>query len=204
MEKGIKNIIFDLGGVIVNLDRQRCVDSFKALGANDVSDYVDEYRQEDMFHELEIGAISADEFYEQLRKKTQCEATNKQIQDAWNAMLKEIPVHRLDKLLQLRDNYMTYLLSNTNEIHWKYCYDVLFNYHGFGADNYFEQIFLSFEMHLIKPSETIFTEVLDNAGIKAEETLFVDDSDINCAAARKLGIKTHHVKAGEDWTLIIQ
>jgi len=202
MEKGIKNIIFDLGGIIVNLDRQRCVDSFKAIGITDVADYVDDSRQEDVFHELEIGAISVTEFCDQVRLKSHCEATDEQICYAWNKMIKEIPEKRIKKLIDLHDSYHTYLLSNTNEIHWRYCYDKLFPYQDMGADNYFEDIFLSYEMHLIKPSEAIFTGVLEQAGIKAEETLFIDDSEVNCAAARRLGIKARCVKQSEDWTLL--
>jgi len=202
MEKGIKNIIFDLGGIVVNLDRQGCVDSFKAIGATEVSDYVDDSKQEDVFHELEIGAISVAKFCDQVRYKAQFDATDEQICAAWNTMIKEIPVKRIEKLIELHDSYTTYLLSNTNEIHWKYCYDKLFPYHGLSADNYFEEIFLSYEMHLIKPSEAIFTSVLEQTGIKAEETLFIDDSEVNCAAARRLGIKTRCVKQSEDWTLL--
>ena len=143
MDRSIKNIIFDLGGVIINIDRQRCIEAFKAIGVKEVSDYVDDSRQEDIFHELEIGAIRPEEFCEQVRIKSKCNITDQQIAEAWNAMLKDIPVKRLERLLQLRDRYMIYLLSNTNEIHWKRCCELLSSYHGFYAENYFEQIFLS-------------------------------------------------------------
>lgn len=203
MEKGIKNIVFDLGGVLVDLDMHSCIDAFRTLGARDISNFVGVSRQEDLFHDFEIGTIDTPTFCKEVRQLSQSDATDDEICTAWNRMLVGIRQDKIERLLQLRDHYMTYLLSNTNEIHWRKACEELFPYHGFVAENYFEQIFLSFEMHCAKPGDTIFEMMLQQAGIKAEETLFVDDSAVNCETARRLGLKTHCVKPDEDWTKII-
>jgi glucose-1-phosphatase len=201
MEKGIKNIVFDLGGVIVDLDMHSCIDAFRALGVKDISNFVGVSRQEDLFHDFEIGTIDTSAFCREVRMLSQSEITDGEICTAWNKMLVGIKQPKKERLLELREGYMTYLLSNTNEIHWKKACEELFPYHGFEADNYFEQIFLSFEMHCAKPGDTIFEMMLRQAGIKAEETLFVDDSAANCETARRLGIKTRCVRPDEDWTI---
>ena len=103
-------------------------------------------------------------------------------------------------MLKLREKYVVYLLSNTNEIHWKWTCKNLFPYRTFKVEDYFEKTYLSFEMKMAKPEPEIFKAILDDAGIEPEETLFIDDSEINCKAAQNLGISTYTAKAGEDWS----
>ncbi len=198
MKKIIKNIIFDFGGVLVDLDKQVCVDAFERIGAHEISGYVDECRQEDLFHDLEIGSISVAEFCDEVRRKSQCTATDEAICDAWNALLVGIPRRRLQALLSLRDRYRLFLLSNTNAIHWEKAQTRLFPMDGYGLDDYFEETYLSYELHLLKPGSEIFDYLLADAGINANETLFLDDSAANCKGAAQVGIHALQT-VGDRW-----
>lgn len=197
----IKNLIFDFGGVLVNLDKDICVAEFKKINAEEVAHYVDFCIQEDLFHELEIGAISVPQFCEEVRRKApRCTGTDEQIVRAWASLLTEVPVHRLAALLELKEKYRIFLLSNTNEIHWELAEDVFFcQVEGLGVEDYFEKSYLSYELGMIKPSKEIFELVLKENGLNPEETVFIDDSPKNCAAAESVGIKAFHSPTGEDW-----
>lgn len=200
MLENIKNIIFDFGGVLVNLDKQRCVKAFNAIGANDISYYVDECRQEDLFHDLEIGRSTAEQFCDEVRRKTGlCEVSDKDICDAWNALLVNIPSERIEMLLKMKEKYSLYLLSNTNAIHWDMSCEKLFPYKGHNVNDYFKKIFLSYKMHLVKPEEAMFRQIISETNINPKETLFLDDSQANCDGAEKLGINSYLVKSGDDW-----
>ena len=115
-----------------------------------------------------------------------------------------IPACKLDLLLKLRKDYVVYLLSNTNEIHWQWSCKHAFSYRSFHVEDYFEQIFLSYEMKMAKPDANIFREVLKETGIAPQETLFIDDSEANCETAKTLGISTYTPQAGEDWSHLFQ
>ncbi len=190
--QGIKNIVFDWGGVMINLDKVRCVKAFDKIGAHHISSYVDECRQEDLFHDLEMGSITVPQFCDEVRRQCpECAATDEKICWAWGELLTGIPEYRVEKLRTLKSKYRLFLLSNTNVIHWEP--------YAHRLEGCFEKMFLSYEMHLVKPDAEIFREVLRQTGIRAEETLFVDDSANNCAGAASLGIHTHQVKVSDDW-----
>lgn len=190
--QGIKNIVFDWGGVMINLDKVRCVKAFDKIGAHHISSYVDECRQEDLFHDLEMGSITVPQFCDEVRRQCpECAATDEEICWAWGELLTGIPEYRVEKLRTLKPKYRLFLLSNTNVIHWEP--------YAHRLEGCFEKMFLSYEMHLVKPDAEIFREVLRQTGIRAEETLFIDDSANNCAGAAALGIRTHHVKVSDDW-----
>lgn len=197
----IKNLIFDFGGVLVNLDKDICTAKFKKINAEEVGHYVDFCIQEDLFHELEIGAITVPEFCQEVRKKAPlCTASDKEICDAWASLLTDVPVHRLAALLKLKENYRLFLLSNTNEIHWEMAEDMFFcQVEGLCVDDYFEKCYLSNRLGMIKPSPEIFKLVLEENGLTPDETLFIDDSPKNCAAAEAVGIHAFHSPTGEDW-----
>ena len=195
----IKNIIFDLGGVLVGLDGQRCINAFDAIGAHEISTYVRDHRTEDLFFDAEVGNITQDEFCDEVRRITRCAAPDAAIVDAWNRLLTEIPDVKKQRLLELHDRYRLYLLSNTNVMHWNLCADHLFRYGRWGLNDYFDACFLSYEMHLYKPCEEIFRRTIEEAGVKADETLFVDDLPANCEAARALGLHVLNETTGTDW-----
>jgi len=196
----IKNIIFDLGGVLVGLDKQRCMTAFGEIGMGDIASFVSEHRCEDLFHDLEIGNIDAKDFCEEARRITSSQVGDGKIEWAWNEMLTDIPGFKQQKVLGLHKEYRVFLLSNTNPIHWDYCKALLENNGKHRVEDFFDRVFLSCDMHLSKPSAEIFVEVLSQAGLKADETLFVDDSQANCDAASSLGIHTMKIDINSDWT----
>lgn len=198
--KGIKNLIVDFGGVLIDLDRQRCLENFRELGLPDVEHTLDLYHQQDFFQQYEKGLISSADFRNVIREKIGKDVDDARIDAAWNSFLVSIPTYKLDLLLALRKDYVVYLLSNTNEIHWKWSCEHAFPYKIFRVEDYFEHIFLSYEMKMAKPDEEIFRKVLDDAGLDPKETFFIDDSEANCMTARSLGISTYVPKAGEDWS----
>lgn len=125
--------------------------------------------------------------------------SDKQIDAAWNSFLVDIPTQKLDLLLKLREKYVVYLLSNTNQIHWEWTCAHLFPYRTFKVEDYLKNVPL-FEMKMAKPEPEIFKAIIEDAGIEPKETLFIDDSEMNCKTAQNLGISTYTAKAGEDWS----
>lgn len=198
--KGIKNLIIDFGGVLIDLDRRRCIENFKKLGLSDVETMLDVCHQQGFFLQHEQGLITGVEFRNAIRKRIGKPITDTCIDNAWNSFLESIPAYKLDLLLKLREKYVVYLLSNTNDIHWEWSCRHAFPYKAFRVEDYFERIFLSYEMKMVKPDVAIFRKVLEETGIDAKETLFIDDSAENCRAAETLGIPTYTPKAGEDWS----
>lgn len=197
--KGIRNLLIDFGGVLIDLDRQKCIDNFKKLGFENVEELLNIYHQQGLFLQFEKGLITPSEFRDGIRNMMKKDVSDQQIDSAWNSFLLEIPRYKLDLLLKLREKYVVYLLSNTNLIHWKWACKNAFPYRTFQVENFFERTYLSFEMKMSKPDPSIFEHVISDAGIKASETLFIDDSLENCRVAQRLGINTYTPKAGEDW-----
>nr|WP_320060009.1 HAD family phosphatase [uncultured Bacteroides sp.] len=198
--EGIKNLIIDFGGVLIDLDRQRCIDNFKKIGFQKVDEFIDPYRQQGFFMEFEKGLITASDFRNAIREQADKLITDEQIDTAWNTFLVGIPTSKLDLLLKLREHYVVYLLSNTNEIHWRWACENSFSYKDFEVEDYFEKMFISFELHEAKPEVEIFKILLEDTGIAPEETLFIDDASANCLTAESLGITTYTPKAQEDWS----
>lgn len=198
----VKNIIFDLGGVLVGLDGQRCIEAFNRLGCQAVSRYVEEHRTEDLFYRIELGLISTQEFCQEIRLMTHTAASDQQLVHAWNELLTELSSRRRQRLISLhRQGYRLFLLSNTNDMHWQHCRQQLF---GPDVIAIFERIFLSYEMQLSKPAPAIFTSVLSQTALQPEETLFIDDNRQNIEAAAALGIGTYHNTSIDDWVDALQ
>ncbi len=198
--KGIKNLLIDFGGVLIDLERQRCIDNFKKLGLENIDDYLNIYHQKGIFLEQEKGLITPPEFRNGIRDLLGRVVSDEKIDAVWNSFLGEIPRYKLDLLLKLRERYVVYLLSNTNKIHWDWACKHTFRYRTFRVDDYFEKKYLSFEMKMAKPDRDIFEAVIEDAGILPEETFFIDDSQANCLTAQSLGISTYTPAEGEDWS----
>lgn len=209
MNPSIKNLIFDFGGVIVDLGKPRTLEAFRALGF-DADAFIGTYGQGGPFAGLESGDTTPDDFYAEIARLATPFGTGaspagaltpERIRAAWNLMLVCIPPRRLQALLRLRRRYHLFLLSNTNVIHWEHSAagDAFFGWQGHRPEDFFEHIFLSFELHLLKPGEAIFRRVIDVAGLQPAETLFIDDSAANCAAAERLGLNTFCPKEADDW-----
>lgn len=199
--EGIKNLIIDLGGVIINLARNRCIEAFERLGIPDVRErIVTNYQHKDLFMQVELGTITPQEFRNGIRELAQQPLTDTQIDSAWIAMLDDVPEYKLDLLLNLRQRYNTVLLSNTNEIHWEWSSRTYFAYKQHRPSDFFNKIYLSYELHMVKPDTDIFEYVLEDASLSPSETLFIDDALPNCRAAESLGISTYTPQPREDWS----
>ena len=198
MDKKIRNIVFDLGGVLVDLDFKAAINGLQEAGFANVKEQLMAFDRGGIFQKFEVGEITADEFRTAIRENSNVTLTDEEVDALWNLMLLEIPREKLELILELRGKYMVYLLSNTNSIHWDYVCKNAFNYRGFRVEDYFEETFLSYEMHLAKPDKAIFEKVLHDANLLPEETLFIDDSEANCKAAQEVGIHAHHYHVGDD------
>ena len=195
-----KNIIFDLGNVLVKLNPEGCIGAFKAIGMGELVEQNPQSEGMKLMSKLGVGMITTEEFCDAARKLTGSDVTNEEIIDAANKMLVEIPDEKKERLLQLKKaGYRLFLLSNTIDIHLDYCVEHLFPYQNHGVEDYFEQCFLSQRMHLAKPDARIYEEVVKQANIHPDETLFIDDLKENCEAAEKLGIHTFQNVKFDDW-----
>lgn len=196
----IHNLIFDLGCVIVDLDRQKCIEALERIGAGEIAHYVDECKQIDMFLDLELGKIDVAEFCREIRKRAPgCKASDEEISRAWGELLTGIPVERLQMIERLHRKYNIYLLSNSNPVHWDKSVDNFFPKAGHEPEYYFDKMFISYKMGMVKPDPRIFETLIRETGIIPEETLFIDDSTANCRAAEEFGINTLHVTHGSEW-----
>lgn len=200
--EGIKNIIFDFGGVIVNLARNRCIEAFEKLGVDVRDKLTNNYQHKDLFMQLELGNMTPEAFCNGIRELSTKDLTDDQIYNAWITMLDDVADWKLDLLLDVHDRYNTMLLSNTNIIHWEWSTQHIFNYKGHHLSDFFSQTYLSYELHLIKPDIEIFEYVLTDSSINPKETLFIDDALVNCKAAESLGIRSYMPEPREDWSFL--
>lgn len=195
----IKNLLFDLGGVIMDIRRLNCVASFERLGMKDADSFLGEYSQKGPFLQLEEGLINETQFRDAVREYIDGEVTDEQIDKAFCDFLVGIPAYRLEQLRQLKKQYGIYMLSNTNPIMWHSRIAEEFRQEGMEREDYFDGIVTSFEARSIKPDAKIFHTVVETLGIKPEETLFLDDSQKNLDAASALGFHTLLVTPGSEF-----
>lgn len=201
MERVIKNIVFDLGGVIMTLDPAEALRRFKALGLSDAERYLDSYTQSGIFGNLEEGKITAEDFRSKLSSLTGHELTFDECKHAWLGYRKDVPQRNLDLLKELRaKGYRLILLSNTNPFMMDWALSSEFDGKGSSLNDYFDALYLSYRLGIMKPAPDFFRQVLDNENILPEETFFVDDGPRNVEAAGKLGFITMCPDNGSDWT----
>ncbi len=194
----IKNIIFDLGGVLLNIDYNKTTTAFKNLGYTDFEKMYSMIKANNVFDDLETGQISESAFYDYMLESAGESISKNEVTNAWNAMLLDFREESLQFLKQLSQQHSVYLLSNTNQIH-KTAFDLnLKKQTGHPSlDNFFTKTYYSHQVGMRKPNEDIFRFVEQDAGIKASETLFIDDLYNNIATAAKLGFKVHQLLPGE-------
>ena len=190
----IKNIIFDLGGIFIDIDYNATREAFIKIGIVNI----DELYQQDyvsiLFEDLEIGAISENDFYDGLRKICKLPLTNQQIKAAWNKMLGNFWIDRLQFAEQLKEKFQVFLLSNTNSIHYK-AFQKIFS-HQYPTDNienYFHQTYYSHEIGLRKPNTGSYLKIIQDQNLNITETLFIDDTLKNIEGAKLLGLTTLHL-----------
>ncbi|MDB5248741.1 MAG: family phosphatase [Segetibacter sp.] len=187
----IKNIIFDLGGIFIEIHFAKTEEAFTSLGVNNWSRFYTQSTASTLFENLETGKFTPEEFYEGFRKETGLNLTNEQIKDSWNAMLGAFPVERLKWLEEIGKRYNIYLYSNTNAIHYDAFQKIFRECTGKQSfDDYFIKAHYSHELGLRKPYPQSYTKLLEIENLKAEETLFIDDTAKNIEGANQAGLQT--------------
>jgi HAD superfamily hydrolase (TIGR01509 family) len=189
MLKGIRNIIFDLGGVLLNIDPKKTIEAFGKLGMEQlVGDKGLSYDHE-IFYLMEQGKITSDEFRNGVRELLPNQVSYKEIDSAWTAMLLDFPTVRVKLVKNLHKDFKIYLFSNTNAIHVAKYQSIFRNQHGFEVSTLFEKDFYSNEIGYRKPSAESYQEIIRLSGIDPEESLFIDDSLQNVESAMVSGLK---------------
>ncbi len=192
---GIRNIIFDLGNVILNLDFNASIQAFQALGPDKAMLDRKLAYADPVFYQLEIGEISPETFRKRLRQILKSpEASDQQIDDAWYAMIRDIPATRVKTLLQLGNKYRLFLFSNTNAIHIGRLLPEFRKENGIDFPSLFEKVFYSHEIQARKPDLEAFRKVVELAGVIPSETFFIDDLEKNILAAKEAGLRTLWLK----------
>ena len=192
----IKNIIFDLGGVLLEIDAQKTIDAFASLGWSRESPEDNSHNRYEIFENLETGSDSIGQFRSNLRKKVSGRRSDGNIDSAWNAMLIGFFPGITGYLQELKSRYNLFLLSNTNSLHQERFREIFLNQHGYPIENLFSMTFYSHEIGFRKPNPMAYLKVLVDASLIPENTLFVDDLKINTDAAEKLGMNVLNIKAG--------
>ena len=191
-----KNIIFDLGGVILDINMQKALNGFAALGLPESELRFDVGEAAELMHRYQLGHFTTDEFCKFVAAKCNPGTTPEQVADAWNSICLGIPERKLNAIKALKQRANVYLLSNTNDLHWQYCLDHWFNANGNRCEDFFDKVFLSQDMHLEKPHSEIFEQVIKVTGTDA---IFLDDNLDNVNAAKNCGIHAVHITPDFDW-----
>ena len=195
----IKNIVFDFGGVIADISRDKAVQAFFKIGLEDAEIRLDKYHQTGIFQELEEGKLSADEFREELSKLCSRVLTKEEVQQAWMGFITGIDIRKLDYILELKKSYRIYILSNTNPYVMSWACSPEFSSQGKSLADYCDKLYLSYQLGCTKPDKGIFYHMLEDSGMVPSETLFVDDGDSNVRIGKELGMHTFKPKNGVDW-----
>jgi len=200
-----KNIIFDFGGVICNIDPDRTVQAFKELGFDSAMQAAALMNPRGLFYQLETGQLSPGDFRNAIRQLAGLNIPDQKIDEAWNALLLDIPLHRIVCIEKLRSAHKVFLLSNTNLIHYQCFLKDFQNKFGYRDFNdLFHRVWLSFRLKLHKPDPAIFQFVLADAGILPNETIFIDDSEENVRAAELTGIKGLQIGRNTEFSEVLE
>lgn len=192
--KGIKNIIFDWGGVIINISYPSTRQAFIDMGMKDFDEHFSQFRQTEIFNRLDIGKASGEEFFEAIIREIPQEVSMEEVRNAWNAMLQDFPEENYELLKRLKGQYRTFLYSNTNEPHLEYYFARLKKQYGIDSmDPLFEKAYYSCRFGMRKPDKESFIKILEENNLIPEETLFIDDTLMHVEGARKAGINAIHL-----------
>lgn len=197
----IRNIAFDLGGVVLALSYEGAVRSFQSIGLKDARSELDAFQQRGIFGQLEEGSIDAEQFREALSRMVGRTLTSRECFNAWHGYVESVPKRNLQALRLLRsEGYQLCLLSNTNPYMMQWARSDKFDGEGHPVDYYFDRLYLSYECKAMKPSERIFRMMLEGQQALPEETLFIDDGARNVEVASQMGMLTLCPQNNEDWT----
>ena len=197
----VKAIVFDIGGVLVDLDVQACLRAFREdLGFVRITELLDPSHQKGIYGELEAGRLSADYFRELILAESRPGSTKADVDRAMGALLVGMPPITAQVVNALSERYPLYLLSNNNPISMARTWEL---FRESGIDGAFSGQFISWEMQLMKPSAACFEEVIRRVGLPAGEILFIDDNEANVVAARAVGLQARYYVPGSDLSLLL-
>ncbi|HEV2480163.1 MAG TPA: HAD family phosphatase [Puia sp.] len=196
--QGIKNIIFDLGGVILNLDNRRTEEAFARLGVKNLRQSFGLGHADSFFKDYEVGKITDQQFIDSIRTMGGLDGvTDQEIIDAWNALLLDFPAERIELLKALRKRYRIFLFSNTNSLHLAALRNIYTQTFGSGTlDDHFERTYYSHLLGMRKPERESYEHILRENGLRGQETLFVDDAIVNVEGAEQAGLKGLYLRPG--------
>lgn len=198
----IRNIVFDLGGVILDIDFNLTFEAYRKLGASNLDSYFTLAKQSELFNRFDCGLVSPALFIEELRGLLGLTLPDTDIIAAWNELLLPWDMRRLELLDRLRGSFNLYLLSNTNKLHFDlYNAQLMEQTGGRSLSDYFTKAYYSFELGMRKPNSEIYQFVLDDSHLNPSETLFIDDLPQNTATASDLGIITYNINPNEETIL---
>ncbi|MBR4136198.1 MAG: HAD-IIIA family hydrolase [Bacteroidales bacterium] len=194
----IRNIIFDFGGVLYNIRYQNIAEAFARYGFADFENLYSKAHQVEAFDLFEEGRMSVSEFCDYVRSLSHNPLTDDQIAECWNAILIDFPTSSEQLLKKVRDHYRIFLFSNTNQLNYEAFTEQMIRKFGYSVpEKYMERCYYSQILHIRKPKPEGFQHILEENGLKAEETLFIDDSPQHIATAKQLGFQTHHLQPWE-------
>lgn len=194
----IRNIIFDFGGVILDIDPLLTLDELKNLGVDDLDIFKSPVFQQDVMQKFERGILTPEVFRDKVRDFIGIPLCDQDIDDAWNALLLDIPKERIKVLEDVKKNYPIFLLSNSNEIHYDvYLRDLQLRFGYREFDQLFTKAYFSFDLHLSKPNPEIFEFVMHQHKLIPEETLFIDDTAEHIEVASKIGFRVYQLQKPE-------
>lgn len=192
----IKNIIFDLGGVFLNINFELTNKAFADLGVDKFAEMFNQHHSNDLFEQLEKGQVNEHSFYEAFRKESGTNLTDEQIKAAWNALLLNFPAERITWLEQIKERYNIYLFSNTNQIHYnQFIADFAKAFPEKDFNSYFIKAYYSQTLGLRKPTVESYQAIIDEQRLNPAETLFIDDTLKNIEGAKLAGLQTIHLVA---------
>ena len=195
----IKNVIFDMGGVIVDVQRDRAISNFKAIGVSDADELISAYHHKGIFIEFENGNIDTAEFCRLLCKQSGREISREEIEYAWRSII-DLPLqYKLDYIHELRKTHKVFMLSNNNPIIMNWACSTGFTESGNALSDYFDKLYISYRMNCTKPDLKIYNMMIEDAKMNPTESLFIDDSETNINAAKECGLQVCLVQNGADW-----
>lgn len=198
--RGINNLVFDFGGVLIDIDYEAVRSAFQKIGLEDVRAFYRHENQSHLFEEFERGIISATTFRDEIIKNIGKPLSYDAFDWAWNAILKDVPTERVKLLERLSSRFNLYLLSNTNIIHYdKYTRDFQ-SQHGRSLHSFFVKAYFSHEIKMRKPYPDIFDYVIKDAGLDKEKSLFIDDAEKNIETARSVGLQVFYKPQDDELT----
>lgn len=199
----MKALIFDMGGVLVDLDLDACRNAYKALGFDDIDTILDACHQKGVFGDMEEGKISADDFRDYVIERSSPGVTSEQVDEALHKILVGIEPYKIDMLRRLSQKYDIYILSNNNPIAVPRAREI-FREAGFTMEEDFKKCYISYEMKMLKPSEGFYKAVMADIGLPPEEMLFIDDSQRNVDAAMAAGLPALYYRPGDNLAALLE